>query len=75
MNRDAASEQLAHEITDAREALLSSAQENPERWWFAYELKDRARNGWSAGAMSMALTRLIDTGVFELQGDRIRLRH
>jgi hypothetical protein len=74
MKRDAASEQLANEVAEAREALVDSARRDPERWWFAYELKDQARNGWSSSAMSMALTRLIDTDVFELQGDRIRLR-
>ena len=74
MKRNAASERLASEIADAREALLDSAQHEPERWWLAYELKDEARNGWSASAMNMALARLIDTGVFELDGDRIRLQ-
>lgn len=74
MDRDATSQRLAGEIADAREALVANARQEPERWWFAYELKDNARNGWSAGAMDMALSRLIDTDVFELQGDRIRLR-
>lgn len=74
MERDATSQRLANEIDAGREALVASAREEPERWWFAYELKDTARNGWSAGAMNMALTRLLDSDVFELRGDRIRLR-
>jgi hypothetical protein len=74
MKRDAASEKFASEIEDAHKALLDKVQEDPEREWFAYELKDRVRNGWSAGAMNMALTRLIDSGTFKLEGDRIRLR-
>jgi hypothetical protein len=75
MRVDAVTEQLADEIVAARGALLERINENPERWWPAYELKDDARNGHSAGAMNMALTRLIDDGLVELDGDRIRLRH
>jgi hypothetical protein len=73
MKRDATSARLAKEIAEAREALIETARLDPERWWFAYELKDQARNGWSAGAMNMALRRMIDAEIFELDGDRIRL--
>jgi hypothetical protein len=75
MKRDAVTRRLIREITAASQALLDRAQEDPDRWWPAYELKDAARNGWSAGAMNMALTRLIDGERFEVKGDRIRLRH
>jgi hypothetical protein len=74
MKRNAAAEQLASEIAEARDALLGTVQREPRRWWVAYQLKDQARNGWSAGTMNMALGRLIDTGVFELKGDCIRLQ-
>lgn len=71
---DAASARLAKEIAEAREAMLDLARQEPDRWWYAYELKDQARNGWSGGAMSIALGRMIETGIFELDsGDRIRL--
>ena len=74
MSPDALSEQLAQEIDEAREALIAQARQRDD-WWHAYELKDRARNGWSAGAMNIAFRRLIETKVFEQQGDRIRLNH
>ena len=74
MSVDATSERLAEEIEEARKALVERASERgPDDWWHAYELKDRARNGWSAGAMNIAFRRLLAAGVFEQQGDRIRL--
>jgi hypothetical protein len=75
LKRNPAAEPLATEITEARAALLEQTQGDPDRWWYAYELKDEARNGWSAGAMTMALSRLIDNGVFELKGDLLRPLH
>ena len=74
MSLDVATAHLAKEIREAGDALLAKAGEQPDRWWFAYELKDSARNGWSAGAMDIALNRLIDTGKFETQGDQVRIR-
>lgn len=74
MNPSAVAENMVREIAEARQALVDCARQEPDRWWFAYELKDHARNGWSAGAMNMALRRLIKTGVFEADGDQIRLR-
>jgi len=71
---DVATAHLAKEIKEAGDKLLAVAGAEPDRWWFAYELKDHARNGWSAGAMDIALNRLIDTGKFEIQGDQVRLR-
>lgn len=74
MSPDATSERLVKEIEEAREALIEKAKERPaDQWWRAYELKDRARNGWSAGAMNIAFRRLIESDIFEQQGDRIRL--
>ncbi len=71
---DVATAHLAKEIGEAAEALLVKAGQDPGRWWRAYELKDRTRNGWSAGALDIALSRLIDTGKFETRGDEVRLR-
>lgn len=73
MSLDVATAHLGREIKEAGEKLLAVAGAEPQKWWFAYELKDHARNGWSAGAMDIALSRLIDTGKFEVQGDRIRI--
>jgi hypothetical protein len=71
---DIATAHLATEIREAAEKLLAVARAEPAKWWFAYELKDHARNGWSAGAMDIALSRLIDTEKFEVRGDQIRIR-
>lgn len=74
MKRNAVAERLATEIAEAHDALLDTVRRDPKRWWVAYQLKDQARNGWSASIMNLALARLIDTGVFELKGDCIRLQ-
>jgi hypothetical protein len=73
MSPDIASKRLEQEIEEARQALLDAAAER-EDWWYAFELKDHARNGWSAGAMNIAFRRLVKEHVFEIEGDRIRLR-
>jgi len=74
MSPDVASKRLEQEIEEARQALLDAAAERPaEDWWYAFELKDRARNGWSAGAMNIAFRLLVKEHVFEVEGDRIRL--
>jgi peptidoglycan/xylan/chitin deacetylase (PgdA/CDA1 family) len=72
---DVATAQLAKEIQEAGEALLKTAEKEPDTWRPAYELKDETRNGWTAGAMSIALNRLVDEGKFESKGDLIRLTH
>jgi hypothetical protein len=71
---DVATAHLAKEIREAADALLAKAGQKPEKWWRAYDLKDQTRNGWSAGALDIALSRLIDTGRFETRGDEVRLR-
>jgi hypothetical protein len=74
MSPDIASERLKREIDEARQALLDAASKRPaDEWWHAFELKDQARNGWSAGAMNIAFRRLIREQLFEVDGDRIRL--
>jgi hypothetical protein len=74
MSPDAPSQNLEREIEEAREALLEAAERlQGDDWSYAFELKDRARNGWSAGAMNIAFRRLINEKTFEVEGDRIRL--
>jgi hypothetical protein len=71
---DAAFASLTDEIVAARDALLELMQDQPERVWSAYELKTQAQNGWSGGAMTLALEGLIDDGAVEVLPDlRIRL--
>lgn len=73
MPTDATFAALADEIASARDALLELASEQPDRWWRPYELKVQARNGWSAGAMDLALEELIDAGALEV-GQALRVR-
>jgi hypothetical protein len=73
MALDATTEFLAGEIRAASAALVSEARQAPERWWPAWELKAQARNGWSDGAMSLGLNRLIQDGTFAVKGDSVRL--
>jgi hypothetical protein len=64
---------LAEEVGAARDALVDLCRRNPERTWPAYELKRTARNGWSAGAMTLALNHLLSEGVLQADGDLIHL--
>jgi len=73
MATDATDASLSAEIEAARGALIEVCRKKPTKWWPAYELKDEARNGWSDGAMTLALNRLIDEGKLDVQGDRVRL--
>ena len=75
MALDATTASFAREITEARSALLGVLQEDSERWWRAWELKSTARNGWSDGAMNLALNRLIEDGTLEVMSDSVRLNH
>lgn len=75
MSTDATTVALIEEIAAARAALLECATQQPDRWWDAFELKSMARNGWSAGAMGLALGELLDDGALELDVDlRVRAR-
>jgi hypothetical protein len=72
---DAAFASLTDEIVAARGALLELMQDQTDRVWSAYELKTRAQNGWSSGAMTLALEGLVDDGTVEVLPDlQIRLR-
>lgn len=72
---DAADRALDEQISAAREQLVRVAGADPERWWNAYELKTRARNGSGSGTMGLALHQLVEEGVVERREDlRVRLR-
>jgi hypothetical protein len=75
MSADATFTALAEEISAARAALIERASRSPDHWWDPFELKAVARNGWSAGAMNLALGELLDEGTFELDADlRVRTK-
>jgi Elongation factor SelB, winged helix len=73
MTTDATAASLSKEIAAARERLIELCQDPPEGGWPAHELKNRARNGWSDGALNIALSRLIEDGTLVAEGDRVRL--
>lgn len=71
---DATAASLEREVAEARDALLDFLRgEGRDRDWRAYELKATVRNGWSDGAMNLALDDLIHEGKLVVEGDRIRL--
>jgi predicted amino acid dehydrogenase len=75
MTVDVTSVALSKEVEAAAKEIVEVASVEPGRWWPAYELQTRARNGSSAGAVSLALSRLVDEGKFESgDGDLIRLK-
>ena len=68
------SELANSEVIGSRRALVDVARAEPGRWWHPHELRQLARNGWSAGAMGIALDGLIARSVFEVGADqRVRL--
>jgi|GEM_PF-2442920 len=73
ITHDPTATSLTKEIAAARDAIVALCQQDPDRTWHAFELKAQARNGWSAGAMTLALNRLLSEGTFQLEGDCIRL--
>jgi hypothetical protein len=73
MSLDATTGSLAQEIAEARRALIAQAKTDPARRWPAWLLKSQARNGWSDGAMNLALNRLIEDGTFSVVGDAVLL--
>lgn len=64
---------IDEEIVAAKNALIELASSEPEKWWTAFELKVRARNGWSSAVMGLALRELVSDEVFE-QGSGLRVR-
>lgn len=71
---DATVSVLREQIAAAKDALVRAASDAEEEWPHAYELKLKARNGWGAGVMSLALNRLVEEGTFEAHKGRVRLR-
>ena len=75
MTVDTASIALSREVEAAAKDLVEVAAAEPVRWWPAYELQTAARNGSSAGAVSLALGRLVDEGTLESgDEDLVRLK-
>lgn len=71
---DATFAALAEEVAAAQKALIDAISGEPRDCWHAYELKIKARNGWSPSVMSLALNRLVEDGTFEvIERDCIRL--
>lgn len=68
-----AADRLAADVEAARTALIEVAERDPDRSWRAVELKTQVRNGWDPGAMSIAMSQLIDEGRFVV-GDRLEIR-
>jgi hypothetical protein len=54
MPRDALDVVLDVQIAAAKEAIVSLARQDPSHWWTPFELKKKARNGWSASTMGLA---------------------
>jgi hypothetical protein len=66
---------LVEEVQAAEGQLVAVARQEPGKWWDPYELRKTARNGWSAGAMGIALDNLIDGRVFDVNAAlHVRLR-
>lgn len=74
MPTDTTEQVISEAIAEARVALEDLARQEPARWWTAYELKVRARNGWSSGIMGLALRQLLDDEVFEQSPEDLRVR-
>jgi hypothetical protein len=75
MTFDHAYAAVAEEVRAARDALVRVAGAQKNEWWYPADLRMQARNGWSAGAMGVALDGLVDDGVFEVSPDLcVRLR-
>jgi hypothetical protein len=73
MTVDAVDVALERDVAAAKKSLLAVSHAEPERWWTAFDLKTRARNGWTGSTMGLALYELLDEDCFERQSD-LRLR-
>lgn len=75
MTLDAFDADARDQIRAAKESLADVARREPRRWWTAFDLKEEARNGWSAPTMDLALYDLLDEGRLEERADhRLRSR-
>jgi hypothetical protein len=62
---------LEADVRAAETALVEVAQSKPGTWWTPHELRQQARNGWSPGAMGLALDSLIARRVFEVNVEKL----
>jgi hypothetical protein len=75
MTLDAFDADAREQIEAAKRGLVELALTTPRRWWTAFDLKEEARNGWSAPTMDLALYDLVDEGRLEERHDhRLRAR-
>ena len=75
MTLDAFDVDARERIEAAKHRLAQVADSEPKKWWTAFDLKEAARNGWSAPTMDLALYDLVDEGGLEERGDhRLRAR-
>ena len=72
MTVDSTAASFAQEVDAAAAALIEAVSAEPGTWP-AWELKIRARNGWSDGAMNVALASLLADGTLSADGDRVSL--
>jgi hypothetical protein len=54
-------EDHAEQVAEARSALMRVAEDAPERWWTAEELRQAMQNGFSSTVVSVALNDLVET--------------
>lgn len=73
MPTDALDDAIQATVAAAKKAILATARDQPDRWWTAYHLKNRARNGWTGGTMDLALFELLDERALD-EGRDLRLR-
>lgn len=50
----------AIQVNEARNALRRAAQQEPDRWWTADELRRAAQNGFPSTVVSAALNDLVE---------------
>jgi hypothetical protein len=73
MSLDRTSEALRQEISKASDALVRTSREAPHKWWMPQEIEAAAKNGESHAAVQLALSRLIEDGIFLVEQDKVRL--
>lgn len=75
MTVDAFNADAWEQVEAAKRRLVEVALMAPRRWWTAFDLKEEARNGWSAPTMDLALYDLLGEGRLEERPDhRLRAR-
>lgn len=62
--------ELAKDVDDAEGALLALLERESDRTWTILELQDKAADGRSPTAMSLAFLRLLKRGVLRVADDQ-----